>query len=74
MKKDKNNFRILKKEYEEAKLLSGVEQVKGPGIEIKADDARKGNYSNEFELWNSIVHDFDLRQLIVDLKMLMQRQ
>ncbi|MBZ4663846.1 MAG: hypothetical protein JG776_1561 [Caloramator sp.] len=67
-KRTKTILESLKKEYEEAKMLSGMEQVKGPGIEVKVDDARRSTYLNDFELWNSIVHDFDLRQLIVDLK------
>lgn len=58
----------LEKEYKYVKLMYGMDEVEGQGIIIKLDDRRKGSYTNSFELWNSIVHDFDLREIIVDLK------
>ncbi|GFR35007.1 DUF881 domain-containing protein [Thermobrachium celere] len=49
-------------------MLYGIEPVTGPGVIVKLDDAKKSNYESDFDLWNSIVHDFDIRQIIIDLK------
>jgi len=61
---EKNDY-SLKREWEEVRLKAGFTDVKGPGIELKLDDAdaRQGEDTQLL-----IIHDQDIRIILNDLK------
>lgn len=65
----KDIINILKSELSDVQRFYGTSDVIGPGIKIVIDDRNKPGYSNEGEdIRESITHDFDLRDIIAELK------
>lgn len=58
----------LEKELENLRKLYGSSEVEGPGIKITVKDRYKPVYIDEQDLLDSIVHDYDLRRIVNDLK------
>lgn len=56
----------LKREWELARLMAGLTNVKGPGIIIKLDDAERGKKAESSDLL--LVHDQDIKIILNELK------
>lgn len=63
----KDIINILKNELYDVQRFYGTSDVEGPGIRIVIDDRHKPGYEGD-DIRYSITHDFDLRDIIAELK------
>lgn len=63
-----NIIDTLKNELNDVKNFYGVTDAEGPGIILTIDDRRMAQYNDYDDLASFIVHDFDLRTIIAELK------
>lgn len=68
--KKSTSGRRITKELKDARLLAGLTDVKGPGIEVVLNDKQKDTFtpSDNFDPSMYIVHDIDLLDVINELK------
>lgn len=63
-----NIIDMLKNDLSDVKKFYGSTDVEGPGIIITIDDRHMAQYNYDDDLASYIVHDFDLRTIIAELK------
>lgn len=64
----KDVIKTMEKELTNLKKFYGNSDVEGPGIKITINDRHKTYYIDEDDLYNSITHDGDLRNMVNDLR------